>query len=210
MKQMWNDRYSTDEYVYGKAPNAFFKTEIDQLTPGKILLPAEGEGRNAVYAASLGWEVTAVDQSEEGRNKAIKLAHEFNTSIQYDINDLLTMDYADESYDLIALTYVHLPSAARKQLHQKVIQLLKPNGILILEGFSIDNLKYTPENNASNGPKDPDFLFSNEIIKQELNPLSPLTLETVEIQSNEGKFHQGPASVVRYIGRKQLKKNKIP
>ena len=202
MKQMWNERYSSDEYVYGKSPNAFFKAEIDRLTPGKILLPAEGEGRNAVYAAHLGWEVIAVDQSEEGQKKAIKLADEFNTSIQYDVNDLLAMDYENESFDLIALTYVHMPSEPRKKLHKHLSRFLKPGGLIILEGFSKDNINYTPKGKASNGPKDPDFLFTNDDIRQEFSPLSPLLLKTEEILINEGPFHQGIASVVRYIGRK--------
>jgi hypothetical protein len=70
----WNERYGADEYVYGKEPNGFLKEFIDNHPPGKILLPAEGEGRNAVYAASKGWEVTAFDFSEEGKKKALKLA----------------------------------------------------------------------------------------------------------------------------------------
>ena len=72
MKDFWNQRYAADEYAYGTAPNAFFKAVLDPLPPGRILLPAEGEGRNAVYAAKLGWEVVAFDQSEGGQKKAMK------------------------------------------------------------------------------------------------------------------------------------------
>ena len=61
MKEFWNERYSQEAYAYGTEPNAFFKSRIDQLSPGKLLLPAEGEGRNAVYAATKGFEVSAYD-----------------------------------------------------------------------------------------------------------------------------------------------------
>ena len=76
MKDFWNERYASTEYVYGKEPNQYFKQILCSLSPGKILLPAEGEGRNAVYAASLGWQVYAYDFSERAYKKAMALAAE--------------------------------------------------------------------------------------------------------------------------------------
>ena len=74
MKEFWEIRYAEKQYAYGENPNVYFKEQLDKLKPGKILLPAEGEGRNAVYAAKQGWEVMAFDLSSEGKNKAEKLA----------------------------------------------------------------------------------------------------------------------------------------
>lgn len=202
MKQMWDDRYSENEYAYGKEPNAFFKAQINGIKPGKILLPAEGEGRNAVYAASLGWEVFAIDQSNEGLKKALQLAQKHKVKIHYDLGDILEMSYPDESFDMIALTYVHLPSAARERLHTQLIPLLKPEGLLILEGFSTNNLTFKQEGEATNGPKNPDFLFSTEIIKKEFTALSPIILQEETIISDEGKYHQGEAKIIRFLGKK--------
>lgn len=74
MSQFWNERYSQAEYVYGETPNVFFAAQLDKLSAGTIILPCEGEGRNAVYAASQGWEVKAFDASEAGQKKALLLA----------------------------------------------------------------------------------------------------------------------------------------
>ena len=84
MKDFWNQRYAEEEYAYGTEPNAFFKAQLDQRTPGRLLLPAEGEGRNAVYAAKKGWEVVAFDQSDAGQKKALKLAKE--TLVKFRLN----------------------------------------------------------------------------------------------------------------------------
>ena len=70
----WNDRYSSEEFAYGTAPNNYLKEQLEKLKTGSILFPAEGEGRNAVFAAKLGWKVSAFDISAEGKNKALKLA----------------------------------------------------------------------------------------------------------------------------------------
>ena len=73
MKEFWNQRYQNEEYVYGKEANVFFSEQLQKLEPSTLLLPAEGEGRNAVFAAKLGWEVTGLDYSEEAKKKALKL-----------------------------------------------------------------------------------------------------------------------------------------
>ena len=88
MKDFWNDRYGRAEYAYGKEPNVFFKEQLDQLQPGKILLPAEGEGRNAVYAAEKGWQASAYDWSENAYKKAMQLAEEKKVNIDYQICSL--------------------------------------------------------------------------------------------------------------------------
>ncbi len=92
MKEFWNDRYSSEEFIYGKEPNKFFKSEIDKLLPGKLLLPCEGEGRNAVYAAKLNWTVDAFDQSEKGKEKCEALADENNVSINYTVADAIEIE----------------------------------------------------------------------------------------------------------------------
>ena len=103
MKDFWNDRYGRAEYAYGKDPNVFFKEQLDLLPPGKILLSAEGEGRNAVYAAEKGWQASAYDWSENACRKAIQLAEEKKVSIDYQICSLTDLSFEPESFDAIAL-----------------------------------------------------------------------------------------------------------
>lgn len=195
MKDIWNARYSEKEFAYGENPNAFFKQEIDKLTPGKILLPAEGEGRNAVYAAKLGWDVTAFDISDKGKEKALELAEKHNTSINYLILSIDQIDSIKDMFDVIALIYTHLPPSVRKTFHQKLHSLLNSKGKIILEGFSKEQLNFN-----SGGPKDYGMLFSENEIKSDFSLLSNIIISKELIQLDEGKFHKGKASVIRAVG----------
>ena len=135
MKEFWNQRYATHETVYGKAPNLYFKSILDSLTPGSLLMPAEGEGRNAVYAASLGWKVEAFDYSSVAQEKALQLAEANDVTIKYDVLELNEFK-ANKQYAAIGLIYVHLPTKERFVFHQKMIDALLPGGVLIIEAFS--------------------------------------------------------------------------
>ncbi|MBC7125591.1 MAG: class I SAM-dependent methyltransferase, partial [Bacteroidales bacterium] len=155
IKNKWDERYAQKEYVYGKKPNEFFKQELAKHKPGKILLPAEGEGRNAVYAAKLGWEVYAFDSSSEAIKKAQQLASENNVEIHYTLSSFEEVDYPDDFFDLIGLFYAH--TLSRSDNHKKLIRFLKPKGAIILEGFSKEQIHYN-----SGGPRKIEMLFSEE------------------------------------------------
>ena len=103
MKEMWDQRFSAEDYYYGKDPNLYFKDKVDSLPPGRILLPAEGEGRNGVYAAIKGWSVTAVDFSVEGRRKALNLAKEENVRLEYLVGDITETDFGAEQFDAVGI-----------------------------------------------------------------------------------------------------------
>ncbi|MEI9943030.1 MAG: class I SAM-dependent methyltransferase [Chitinophagaceae bacterium] len=99
----WNERYSSAEFAYGEEPNNYLKEQLEKLKPGTLLFPAEGEGRNAVFAAKLGWAVSAFDISEEGKNKALRLATANNVTIDYQVGELQSLNYHTEQFDAIAL-----------------------------------------------------------------------------------------------------------
>ncbi|MFA3783439.1 class I SAM-dependent methyltransferase [Melioribacteraceae bacterium 4301-Me] len=197
MKELWNQRYSKEEYIYGKSPNDFFKHELEKIHPGRILLPGEGEGRNAVYAATLGWEVDAVDQSEEGRKKALRLADEFGVKINYTISDLTSFQPSENYYDAVGLIFVHLPSDYRKEFHKKLIASLKPSGKVILEAFHTEQI-----NKNSGGPKEIDMLYSLEDVVEDFIEMDFETLTKETILLNEGELHNGEAVVIRFVGTK--------
>lgn len=198
MKQQWEERFAEKEYVYGKIPNLFLKSFIDKHKPGKILFPAEGEGRNAVYAASKKWEVIAFDQSKNAQNKAMKLASESNVTYEYLIKDILDADFAPSSFDYVALIYCHLPTIIREDFYKRAITWLKPNGYIVLEGFS---KKHFPS--TSMGPKDIDLLFDIPTLEKNFHLFNFIVLREEETFLDEGKLHQGKAEVVRMIARKQ-------
>ncbi len=195
-KQFWNNRYSQHESVYGNEPNVFFKGFIDTHTPGSILLPAEGEGRNAIYAASKGWQVDAFDFSESAKEKAMQRASEKKLSIHYDILNI--EDYKPiKQYDVVALIYVHLPETIRKIFHQKMYQSIVPGGYLLLEAFAREQIK-----NTSGGPKDPSLLYDSPTICSDFQFLHVLFCGQKEVILEEGQFHSGKAEVLQLVGQK--------
>ena len=201
--ERWNDRYSNSAFAYGEEPNNFFKEQIEKLNPGTILLPAEGEGRNAVYAAKLGWKVAAFDISEEGKNKALKLAEANNVKIDYKIGALETLNYQPEQFDAIALIYAHFPAEIKSYLHKTLETYLRKDGTIIFEAFSKKHLEYLAINDKVGGPKDIESLFSIEEIKADFPNYEIIQLEEKEIELNEGLFHNGKGSVIRFVGKKK-------
>lgn len=198
MKQFWNKRYAEHEFAYGKEPNQFLNEHLHLLPKGKILFVAEGEGRNAVFAAKNGFQVYAFDYSDSGRKKAKDLASENNVVIDYEVSDVLQLSYEKNSFDAIVFIYTHFPSDIRKKAYEKLLNLLKINGKILFEAFSKEQINYT-----SGGPKDSAMLFSEDEVKNEFAAIEFDFLTTEIIHLNEGPHHQGEASVIRFIGNKK-------
>lgn len=192
MKEIWEARYAEKEYIYGTKPNNFFKEFIDNNKAGKILLPAEGEGRNAVYAASKGWDVVAFDQSEQAKVKALQLAKENNTKINYLISDIFDFEYQSESFDAIGFIYLHLPTKLKMLAFRKMFKFLKPNGKVLMEVFHKEQLS-----NLSGGPKIEDLLYDLDEIEEIFYPLNFVKAGKFTVSLDEGKLHQGIAEVIR-------------
>jgi 2-polyprenyl-3-methyl-5-hydroxy-6-metoxy-1,4-benzoquinol methylase len=195
--EYWNARYNEEGFAYGQTPNEFFKEQIDKLPVGKILFPCEGEGRNAAYAAALGWEVQAFDISEVGKQKAIDLAASFNAKINYEICNVANANFKDNTFDAVVLIYSHLPETLRMELHGKIKNWLKPDGVVILEAYNPLQL-----NNNSGGPRDIQMLYSIETLMSDFHGIHFEILEEKQVELNEGKYHIGIADVVRFVGRK--------
>jgi hypothetical protein len=200
---IWNDRYSKEGFAYGELPNNYLKAQLEQLTPGAILLPAEGEGRNAVFAAKLGWTVSAFDISVEGKKKALRLAETNHVAIDYQVGTLQSLNYNTEQFDVLALIYAHFPADIKSIYHQTLDKYLRKNGVVIFEAFSKKHLDYNTRNEKVGGPKDIAMLFSMDEIKADFANYEILELEETEIELNEGLYHNGTGSVIRFVGRKK-------
>lgn len=201
MKEFWNERYSLEEYVYGKKPNVFFQQEIEKLIPGKALFVAEGEGRNAVYAAEKGWDVYAFDISEQGREKALNLAAEKQVSIDYSIASVLDIELKSAPFDLVVFVFTHFPEAIRDDAFMHVLKSIKSGGHVIFECFSKEHLNYNAHNN-SGGPRDETMLYSESMVRELFKDFQKILLETKIVVLNEGRFHDGEGSVIRYVGKR--------
>lgn len=200
MENFWNDRYRSTIFAYGENPNEYFKSKIDKLQPGKALFPAEGEGRNAVYASKIGWEVEAFDTSKEGKNKAEILADKNNVAFNYQVGNIDTINLSGEKFDLIVLIYVHLPQEEKFNFYQKIISFLKPGGYIIFEAFNTNHINFNSQNPKVGGPKDISLLYSLEEIKNKLSAFEIIELKEEVIELHEGEFHNGQASVLRFFG----------
>lgn len=198
MLDKWNERFSSNEYAYGKEPNIIFKEELEKLKPGKILLPAEGEGRNAVFAAKLGWDVTAFDYSEKAREKALKLAEESGVKINYEISAIEDYDFKENEFDAIGLVFCHIHENDREQLHHKLVNSLKPNGHIIMVVYDVNQLKY-----GTGGPKEKEFLYTLESLVEDFIDLDFVSLSSEKIDLSEGLFHKGTSEVIRFTGKKE-------
>ncbi len=202
-RKRWNDRYSEEAYAYGEQPNNFLKEKLDNLNIGTILFPAEGEGRNAVYASKLGWTVSAFDISIEGQKKALRLAEKSNVKIDYQVGELQSFHYGNEQFDAIALIYAHFPADIKSLYHKEFDKYLRRGGVIIFESFSKNHLDYVLKNEKVGGPRDLAALFSIDEIKSDFKDYEIIELEEKEIELHEGLYHNGKGSVIRFVGRKK-------
>ena len=195
----WDERYSGDGLVYGEAPNAFLAHMSDRLpNRGRALDIGAGEGRNALFLASRGLEVLAVDQSAIGMQKAQRLARERGLSLRTRVVDLQDFDAEPGSFDVISSIFVHLPAALRASVHAGVGRWLKPGGVFVLEAYAPDQLSRT-----TGGPKDPSLLAPREAILAELAGLEIEHQAALVRNVSEGQFHTGEASVVQVVARRR-------
>jgi len=193
--EFWDQRYANTDYVYGEEPNAFLAQMSSKLPDGPVLCLAEGEGRNAVYLAKLGYRVTAVDQSATGLAKACRLAEAQCTVVETVHADLESYAIMPGAWAGIVAIFAHLPPELRRKVHAAVVRGLQPGGIFILEA-------YTPAQLAlgTGGPKKPEMLMTQDCLREELFGLDFLVAREVERNVNEGSFHSGPGSVVQILG----------
>jgi SAM-dependent methyltransferase len=193
----WNERFSEPGFAYGTEPNDYLVSVVDRIPKGRILSLAEGEGRNAVYLASLGYDMTAVDSSSVGLLKAQKLAVERGVNITTIHADLAEFKIKPEQWEGIIAFYCHLPSSIRIPLHQAVVRGLKPGGVFALEAFTKEQI-----GNDTGGPKSLDMLMSLNELKSECAGLVFIHATELQRDVHEGRGHTGLASVAQILGVK--------
>ncbi len=200
MKGFWDERYAEEGLAYGEEPNVFLTQVVDLINPeGKILVVGDGEGRNGVWLASEGFDVTSVDYSEVAVKKINELAKEHEVNINTICADLNNWDWPREVFDAVVTIYLHFPSESRAAMHGKMLDALKPGGKIIMEAFNKAQLDY-----PSGGPPVLDMLFSEEELKQDFSKLNIKEAYEKIVYLNEGKYHVGDGAVVRLIGEKKL------
>jgi len=196
----WDARYADDGYVFGEEPNQWLAENAGLLTAGmKALLPGDGEGRNGVWLARRGLNVTTVDASPVGVEKARKLAAARGVEMTVVTADLRDWDAPEGMYDLVVLAFVHVDPAVRADIHRKVARTLKPGGLLLLEGFAPDHLGY-----GKGGPKTKEMMFTAASMTEDFADLLDIEhLEELRTELPSSERHGGPAVVLRLRGRRK-------
>jgi 2-polyprenyl-3-methyl-5-hydroxy-6-metoxy-1,4-benzoquinol methylase len=195
---MWNERYAEPGFAYGTAPNDFL-VDVERLFPrgARVLSLAEGEGRNAVWLAQQGHDVTGVDQSSVGLDKARALAAERGVVIDTVVADLTTFAIDEGAWDVIVSLWAHMPPAARAGLHARVASGLKPGGLFVLEAYTPAQTK-----RSTGGPRTPEMCMTAAALREELAGLAfERCLEGTRLV-REGRYHDGESDVVEVLTRR--------
>ena len=194
----WDARYAGGGFAFGDAPNRHLEAQAPRLRPGlRALALGDGEGRNGVWLAERGLEVTSLDWSETGLAKARALAAARRVPLRTIAADLTAWNWPVAAFDLIAWIFVHLPPADRALVAARATAALAPGGLLVLEGF-------TPaqDGRRSGGPRDPALLLSGALLREHFAGLELLECLEGTVLLDEGPKHQGPAEVVRGVFRR--------
>jgi SAM-dependent methyltransferase len=196
-RESWNTRFDRPDYLFGTEPNDFLAAVAGNIPPGDVLCLAEGEGRNAVFLAGLGYRVTAVDQSAVGLAKAQRLATERGVEITTIVGDLQDFEIAADSWSAIVSIFLHVPTNLRAAVYARSERGLKSGGVFILEA-------YTPRQIGlgTGGPRDPDLTPTLALLRDELAGLQLEIGAEHRRDVLEGSGHTGPGEVVQVLARK--------
>jgi SAM-dependent methyltransferase len=195
---MWDKRFSTPEYVFGEAPNAFLVSQAALIEKGQALAVADGEGRNSVWLAQQGLSVDAFDFSSPAIVKAQALAAKHKVKVNFTCSDWQSFDWPTAHYDLVAGIFFQFAAPdERSQLFEKINKSLKPGGLLIIQGYGKNQLKYN-----TGGPGKLDHLYDDALMHEAFAGYEVLVCNTYETSITEGAGHSGMSALVGFVARK--------
>ncbi len=199
---MWDRRYAGEGFAYGEIANAFLMGQRARLKAGmRALVPGDGEGRNGVWLAEQGLIVDTLDLSAHGVAKARRLAEARGVALNAVQADVLAWDWPRETYDVVALIFLHLVEDERRALHAKVVRAVKPGGLVILEAFRPEQIARRAAG-ARGGPRDANLLYRLEDLRADFAALEMIELAEADADLDDGALHLGPSAVVRAIARR--------
>lgn len=198
MKNKWDERYSEPGYAYGTEPNGFLKDQAAAIPEGgRVLCLAEGEGRNAVFLAGLGYRVTAVDSSRVGLAKAKALAGERGLEIETEVADLSDFDIEPGAWQGIVSIFAHMPPPMRQRLHPLCVAGLSPGGVMLLEAYRPEQLEL-----RTGGPSVAELMYTLPMLRGDFASLELKIARELERDVVEGRLHKGRGAVVQVLGIK--------
>jgi 2-polyprenyl-3-methyl-5-hydroxy-6-metoxy-1,4-benzoquinol methylase len=199
MSTNWDERYAGDQYIYGTSPNQYVRAQRYRIPDGgRVLVAADGEGRNGVWLAESGLDVTSVEQSSAAVRKAEVLAQRRGATVRWVCADLTTWRRDGPPFDAVVAIFAHFEATVRAQIHRALVAALAPRGLLILEAFHPHQV-----GRHSGGPRTTDMLYDAALIQRDFADLEVLELLEGIVLLDEGPKHQGEGMVVRFVGRKR-------
>lgn len=197
MKDFWNERYAAKEYAYGTAANDFLKAQ-EIGSDLKVLCLAEGEGRNGVYLAQLGNEVTCVDYAQSGLQKTQLLAAQNGVEVVCLCADLGEMQLQAHTWDVIVAVFAHFPKSVKVHIWPQIYKALKPGGRFIMEVYDQEQLRF-----GTGGPQHADLLYSQEELQDLLvGEFESIQIEKVYREVHEGTYHNGASATLQVLAIK--------
>lgn len=199
MTNHWHERFKAEAYMYGKEPNAFVKEIAGKLPKGgKVLCIAEGEGRNAVYLAMLGFSVTAWDYAASGLEKTKRLAEERNVTVATELYNLAEVEWESEQWDAIVHVFGHFPKDVMDYALDGVKKALKPGGYYLSELYTKEQLQY-----GTGGPSNEEMLVNPRELLETFESYFVEHFYVGEVHRQEGILHTGDAHVVQCLFQKR-------
>lgn len=192
----WNEKYQNSEYLYSSEPNVFLSKIVSSLSVGKALVPGDGDGRNGLSLARKGFSVDAFDFSEVAVQKANTSASQHNLKYRSEVLAAENFQACKETYDFVAIIFLHLPKDVMKTLLQKCTESLKADGTLLIQVFSQEQIALN-----SGGPKDINLLYKPDDFRWLEEHFKSLSIEQADCELSEGPLHTGKASVVNVIAK---------
>lgn len=195
----WNARFSAPDYVFGTAPNAFLAANAPRLRRGRhALCVADGEGRNSVWLAEQGLDVTAFDFSPVAVDKARQLATSRGVSVRYEVASVYEWRWPTAAFDAVAAIFVQFADPPmRAFMFERMARAVKPGGLVLVEGYTPGQLKYN-----TGGPKQVDQLYTAALLQQAFAGFEVLELREYDSELDEGSRHRGRSAVIDFVARK--------
>jgi SAM-dependent methyltransferase len=195
----WDARYAGDDYLFGTEANEFLAGCGHLLPPGsRVLCIADGEGRNSAWLAGHGCEVDAFDPSAVAVAKARRLAEERGVSVNHAVADAESWEWPDSAYDAVAAIFIQFAAPdLRRRIFDRTRAALRPGGVLLLEGYSLDQLGY-----GTGGPRAPEHLYTEEQLRAELGRFEIELLRSYHAEVQEGPAHSGMSALVDVVARR--------
>ncbi len=195
----WDERYATDDYIFGTAPNVFLASQAGLIRSGiRALAIADGEGRNGVWLAEQGAYVHAIDVSPVALEKARKLAEERRVTLEFEQADVLNWDWPEETYNLVAAIFIQFaPPPERDRIIAGIRRTLKPGGVLILQGYTPKQVEF-----ATGGPPDAANMYTAELLRKWFGDWDITHLNEHESFISEGSHHHGLSALIDLVAIK--------